>query len=380
MGQALVSRVPGTILMGAGALAYIAGATLLIFIRQNISYWALLFPSLCITVMGADFQFIAANVSFEVVFTLPKLTKANQLYINTQMPDQASLGAGVLQTAMRLSISLGLAITAAVYGTTSHSQRGMNDIDFPFERAYLCTIMSAVIGFLFIPFMRIGKQDGKQEPEKVNVTVCERPRVDGQYADRNSGNHRVGPQHHYGGHQAPCSFGGSSLIVNTKATNGSQVKYFPRWSWEDKHLWNDRSPRESKIMHEVCIKCLEERRVVVQDSGNYERTGQQLPGQKCLRRRHEEEMQTWTPSPSERIQARGGVEVEVDQRWIRLPDEGAQMRHQPEDIDRRSNHLPNERITWPRCQSERAWQRFPVKPSMRDVERGDVPKGDGGWL
>ena len=66
MGQALVSRVMGTIVMGIGALAYIAGAALLIFIRQNTSYWALLFPSLCITVMGADFQFIAANVSLLV--------------------------------------------------------------------------------------------------------------------------------------------------------------------------------------------------------------------------------------------------------------------------------------------------------------------------
>jgi hypothetical protein len=52
--------------MGIGALAYIAGATFLIFIRQNTSYWALLFPSLCITVMGADFQFIVANVSLEM--------------------------------------------------------------------------------------------------------------------------------------------------------------------------------------------------------------------------------------------------------------------------------------------------------------------------
>lgn len=62
-GQALVSKVSGTALMGIGACAYLVGATLLIFIRQNTSYWMFLFPSLCITVMGADFQFIVANVS-----------------------------------------------------------------------------------------------------------------------------------------------------------------------------------------------------------------------------------------------------------------------------------------------------------------------------
>ena len=70
MGQALVSRVSGTIVMGIGALAYIAGAALLIFVRQDTSYWALLFPSLCITVMGADFQFIAANVSFPISYSI----------------------------------------------------------------------------------------------------------------------------------------------------------------------------------------------------------------------------------------------------------------------------------------------------------------------
>jgi hypothetical protein len=65
LGQALVSRVSGTVIMGIGAFAYVLGATLLIFIRQNTSYWALLFPSLSITVMGADFQFIVANVSHD---------------------------------------------------------------------------------------------------------------------------------------------------------------------------------------------------------------------------------------------------------------------------------------------------------------------------
>lgn len=30
--------------------------------RENTSYWAFLFPSLCITVIGADFQFIVSNV------------------------------------------------------------------------------------------------------------------------------------------------------------------------------------------------------------------------------------------------------------------------------------------------------------------------------
>jgi nitrate/nitrite transporter NarK len=60
--QALVSKIHGKIIIGIGAIAYIVGAALQIFVRQNTSYWMFLFPSLCITVIGADFQFIVSNV------------------------------------------------------------------------------------------------------------------------------------------------------------------------------------------------------------------------------------------------------------------------------------------------------------------------------
>ncbi|KAG0651925.1 putative MFS-type transporter [Hyphodiscus hymeniophilus] len=262
LGQALLSRVTGTVVMGVGALAYIAGAALLIFIRQNTSYWALLFPSLCITVMGADFQFIAAN-----------------LYINTQMPEQSSLGAGVLQTAMRLSISLGLAVTTAVYGTTSQTPRGILDVDFPYERAYLCTVLFAVVGFLVVLFMRIGKQDGKPESGKPKTALDERPRAGGEYSDRSSGEHDIG--HYHEGH----SVGSSTLSVNTMATTGSQGSFFPRWSWEDQDQWIDKYYREPKVVYEVCIKCLEERRVVVQESGDPDISEQHSPRLRQSKRR-----------------------------------------------------------------------------------------------
>lgn len=63
LGQALVSCVSGRVLMGVGGLGYLGGAVLMLFVKPNTSYWALVFPSLCITVIGADFQFIVSNVS-----------------------------------------------------------------------------------------------------------------------------------------------------------------------------------------------------------------------------------------------------------------------------------------------------------------------------
>ena len=64
IGQALVHRLSGTVLMGIGGLAYFAGALIQIFIKTHTSYWQLLFPALLITVLGADIQFIVSNVCF----------------------------------------------------------------------------------------------------------------------------------------------------------------------------------------------------------------------------------------------------------------------------------------------------------------------------
>jgi hypothetical protein len=66
LGQSLISKISGTLIMAIGGFAYLAGAILLIFIKRHTSYWMFLFPALCITVIGADFQFIVSNVCFQI--------------------------------------------------------------------------------------------------------------------------------------------------------------------------------------------------------------------------------------------------------------------------------------------------------------------------
>ncbi|TAQ84782.1 hypothetical protein B7494_g6888 [Chlorociboria aeruginascens] len=229
IGQSLVTKVSGTILMGIGACSYLVGAILLIFIREHSSYWAFLFPALLITVIGADFQFIVSN-----------------LYINTQMPDQASLGAGVLQTVMRLSVSFGLGITSAVFGSVSEQSLTTHNITLPYERAYLCSILFAIIGLLFVPFMKIDKM-GRPLEEK-SPDVEEAPRTASEYSNEAMD---------------------SKISIQTAATASSIDSFFPRWSWEGEQEWREAQERRrqshSNIIYEVCIKCMEERRVVLYD-------------------------------------------------------------------------------------------------------------------
>ncbi|KAF8854768.1 MFS general substrate transporter, partial [Acephala macrosclerotiorum] len=51
LGQYLVSRWSGKVVMGIGGVGYAVGATLIFFMKRDSGYWVFLFPALCITVV-----------------------------------------------------------------------------------------------------------------------------------------------------------------------------------------------------------------------------------------------------------------------------------------------------------------------------------------
>ena len=61
---AVLHKIPNRILIGIGAVAYTISALLLALMKEDSSYWAFIFPSLILAVVGADMQFNVANVSF----------------------------------------------------------------------------------------------------------------------------------------------------------------------------------------------------------------------------------------------------------------------------------------------------------------------------
>lgn len=78
LGEELVRFVSGRLVMGVGGLGYLGGAVLTLLMRSDSSYWLILLPALCITVLGADFQFIVSNVrsfAFSVHVPHPKIEK-----------------------------------------------------------------------------------------------------------------------------------------------------------------------------------------------------------------------------------------------------------------------------------------------------------------
>lgn len=77
LGQYLVSRINGRVIMGLGGMGYLVGAILVFFMDKETGYWALLFPCLLITVIGADFQFIVSNVRSSLPLISPSTKKVN---------------------------------------------------------------------------------------------------------------------------------------------------------------------------------------------------------------------------------------------------------------------------------------------------------------
>lgn len=55
-------KVSNKLIMGIGALAYVASFVLAAVQRTGDSYSAFSFPALCLCVVGADLQFIVSNV------------------------------------------------------------------------------------------------------------------------------------------------------------------------------------------------------------------------------------------------------------------------------------------------------------------------------
>src|ERR1700710_2700870 len=65
----VLHKVNNKLLAGIGALAYLLAVVLLAVMKKDSSYWAFIFPSLVLSVIGADLQF---NVAI-VYPTIPRL-------------------------------------------------------------------------------------------------------------------------------------------------------------------------------------------------------------------------------------------------------------------------------------------------------------------
>ncbi|KAF4632717.1 hypothetical protein G7Y89_g5403 [Cudoniella acicularis] len=138
----ILHRVNNKLLTGLGALAYFGSAILLATMSVGSSYWAFIFPSLLLSVIGADFQFNVANMY--VMSSLP--------------PHQQSLAGGIFNTVTKICTAVGLGISASIYNAESTGTAALQTGIRPYKMVFWFCVACAGCSILFVPWLRIGTQ------------------------------------------------------------------------------------------------------------------------------------------------------------------------------------------------------------------------------
>ncbi len=155
-------RIKGRMLMITAASAYVACFILLAVNRKSSSYWSFCFPGLVLVVVGADLKFNVAN-----------------MYVaSTMAPQNQSVAGAIMQTLAKLSQSVGLGVTTAVFDAVQARPRmGTSYWDTASQPYAACMWFAAAataVGLLLTLFITLGTQGGgSTDKEKTRDQVCE---------------------------------------------------------------------------------------------------------------------------------------------------------------------------------------------------------------
>ncbi|KAI9740205.1 MAG: hypothetical protein M1834_004783 [Cirrosporium novae-zelandiae] len=152
----IMHRVSNKILHLIGAIGYTLAYLLLGLVGVvGWHYWSLAFISLMLCVVGADFEFNVAN-----------------MYVMSSMPrDQQSVAGGVFNTVTKLSYTVGLGLSTAIYNAVD--AKGGDPLD-AYAASWWFSTAIAGASILLIPFITIGTQGTreKRKPAESEITTA----------------------------------------------------------------------------------------------------------------------------------------------------------------------------------------------------------------
>jgi hypothetical protein len=150
--------------MAIGALAYTISFLLSAVQRYGDSYWAFFFPSLCLCVVGADFQFNVSNVSFDqLTYLSVTLAHCVQMYVLSSMPtSRQSIAGSLFQTLTRLCTAVGYGVATAIFNAVESSPAKFgyyaNNPAEPYAAVFWFSTGISFLGIFFLPFLKIKTQ------------------------------------------------------------------------------------------------------------------------------------------------------------------------------------------------------------------------------
>jgi nitrate/nitrite transporter NarK len=144
----IMHRVSNKLLMIIGAVSLVICDVLFSVATKHSSYWAFAFPALCLSVVGADFEFTITN-----------------MYVMSAMPrEQQSVAGGLFNTITRLSATVGLGVQTSVYNSLGGSAFGSGaQLYRPYQSTFWVSLAGAVLALFLVPFVTIERQGGKTE-------------------------------------------------------------------------------------------------------------------------------------------------------------------------------------------------------------------------
>ncbi|KAK6525591.1 hypothetical protein TWF281_010647 [Arthrobotrys megalospora] len=153
--------IPGKLLLIVGMVSF-TGSTLLFALQPaNVSYWAMAFPSLCLSVIGADLVYMVSN-----------------LFVSESVPNNLKSTAGaVFNTVIALANTIGLGAGAAVANSVANrgAHAGESAEEFmvrTYQSAFWFATGAAAIGTILCLFVKVGRQ-GHEKPEDIEDSASE---------------------------------------------------------------------------------------------------------------------------------------------------------------------------------------------------------------
>ncbi|KAF2640714.1 hypothetical protein P280DRAFT_325621 [Massarina eburnea CBS 473.64] len=173
-------KVSNKLIMGIGACSYVGSFVLAAVQRNGDSYWAFSFPALCLCVIGADFQFIVAN-----------------MYVLSSMPtNKQSIAGSLFQTLTRLCSAVGYGIGTAIFDAVQRNPKSSGyyagNVSEPYAAVFWFSAGAAAIGVCFVPFLKIGTQghdgdEGRLVQRGSDVNVDEDGATDRAVGEKKAG-------------------------------------------------------------------------------------------------------------------------------------------------------------------------------------------------
>ncbi|KAK9324842.1 major facilitator superfamily domain-containing protein [Lipomyces orientalis] len=143
--------IPGRIFMVIAMTAFMVSALLWALQPISLTYWAMAFPAICLSVLGADISFNVANM--HILSAVPR--------------ELQSSASGILNTVKQIAVSIGLAASSTIVKTAADRSQneGVRRLYDSYRAAFWFAVGVSGVGLLGSLFLKVGTQGTKREDD-----------------------------------------------------------------------------------------------------------------------------------------------------------------------------------------------------------------------